>query len=102
MRGFEDTETRDNALAALGLVLVDAPPPTVFGVWQDNVFAFNVFRRLCGQWRTAGMGGLMALDYAALPFVLDLEGVPRARWAEVVDGVQAMETEALRLIRKDK
>lgn len=98
---MDDLENRDNALAAFGLVLEDAPEPQAFGVWPENVFAFNVYRRLCGQWRTTGMGGLMALDYGPLPFVLDIEGVPRQQWVEVVDGLQAMETEALRLIRKD-
>lgn len=71
------------------------------GIWLCNVAAFNVYTRLHKtQWRTAGMGGLIGLDYASLPFFLELERVPRADWPEVTDDLQTMEAEALVLMRK--
>lgn len=63
--------------------------------------AFNVYTRLHKtQWRVAGMGGVLGLDYASLPFFLDLEGVPQPERVVVVDMVQAMEAEALRIFRE--
>lgn len=69
------------------------------GIWPENVHAFNVYTRLRTQWRTGGMGGFIGLDYATLPFFLELEQVPRGAWAEATSGVQTMESEALRLLR---
>jgi hypothetical protein len=70
-----------------------------FGIWPDNVHPFNVYTRLTTQWRVGGMGGYLGLDYATLPFFLDLEAVPKADWPEVVTCIQMMEGEALRLLR---
>lgn len=62
--------------------------------------AFNVYARLHkSQWRVGGMGGVLGLDYTSLPFFLDLEGVPLPDRVQVVDMVQAMEAEALRIYR---
>jgi Phage related hypothetical protein (DUF1799) len=73
----------------------------VHGIWPENVSAFNVYGRLHGtQWRTGSMGGVVGLDYSPLSFFLELEQVPREAWPEVVSGVQAMEAEVVRLLRK--
>ncbi|EJL77359.1 Phage related hypothetical protein (DUF1799) [Polaromonas sp. CF318] len=87
----------------MGLKLEAPPAPHVHGIWPENVYAFNVFGRMRKtQWRVAGMGGLLGLDYTSLPFFLDLEGVPPSQRVEVVDMVQAMESEAMRLFDEAK
>jgi len=72
----------------------------VFGIWPENAPTLAVYTRLHTQWRVGGMGSLIGLDYATLPFFLELDAVPRPDWPEVVTGVQLMEAEALRLLRK--
>lgn len=57
------------AIAAFGLVLVDAPappPPPLCEVWAELWPAVQIFIDVRGQWR-AGPGGAYALDHAALP-----------------------------------
>lgn len=48
------------------------------------------------------MGGAVGLRYEALPFALQLHGVPAAEWGEVTDAVQVMEAETLRLWREQR
>lgn len=48
------------------------------------------------------MAGAIGLRYETLAFWLDLEQVPRSDWPAVVDGVQAMEAETLRLMRNTR
>jgi hypothetical protein len=84
----------------MGLKLEEPTAPQLFGIWPENVRPFNVFTRLHKtQWSVGGMGTLLGLNYTSLPFFLDLEGVPVADRLEVVDMVQAMECEALRIYR---
>ena len=59
----------------------------------------NVFIRMMRQW-AVGMAGPIGLRLEALPTALRLEGVPRADWPEVADGVAVMEVETLRLWRE--
>ncbi|MES2909884.1 MAG: DUF1799 domain-containing protein [Pseudomonadota bacterium] len=83
------------------LVEPEVTVPDELGIWPENVDAFNVYRRLySSQWVVAGMGGVIGLNYTSLHFFLELEGIPRDRWPEVVDGVQVMESAAGALLRK--
>jgi Phage related hypothetical protein (DUF1799) len=59
----------------------------------------QVFLAMQTQWRT-GMAGATGLDYAALPAVLRLTGLPRAQWPQVFDDLRAMEGEALAHFRE--
>lgn len=70
-------------------------------IWPDNVQAVNVFVAMSTQWRV-GMGGATGLDYAALPVVMRLAGVPPADRAEVFDAVRAMEEAALTTMRETR
>lgn len=98
---MEDTATVDQALAALGLKIANREPTLPFGIWPENVAVLNVYGRLHGtQWRTSATGAVIGLDYSPLAFFLELERVPRERWPSVVDGVQVMESEVMRLVRK--
>ena len=100
MHGCDDTQTQTQALAAFGLA-ADIAPPEPLGVWPDNWDALQVFYRCRTQWAT-GPGGVVGLRLEVLPFALRLHGVPRTQWPEVVDGVQALEAETLRLWTKEK
>lgn len=86
-------------LAAFGLTLDDLDDTV--GIYPDNDAAVDVFVALGTQWRV-GMGGPTGLDYAALPAVLRLRGVPRADWPDTFDCVRVMEAEALRVMHEGK
>ncbi len=51
------------------------------------------------QWR-AGAGGLIGLDYGALPVVMRFVGVKRDRWTDVFEGIRLMEATHLKLLRR--
>lgn len=48
------------------------------------------------------MSGPVGLRYEALPLALEVEGVARADWPEVLSGVQVLEAETLRLLREKR
>lgn len=99
IRGFDDVETTHQALAAFGLTPTEPPPPQHQDIYPDNLEAFNVFYRIKTQWNV-GMNGPVGLRMEAMPLALEIEGVPRERWPEVVTGLQVMEAETLRLVRE--
>ena len=70
-------------------------------VWPSNIETVNVFVAMATQWRVA-MGGCTGLDYNALPGVMRIEGVPRANWPEVFEGIRIMEDEALKTMRENR
>lgn len=55
-----------------------------------------LFTRLSTQWRV-GPGGLIGLDYGAIPVVLRLMAVPRGDWPALFDDLRTLEIETLRL-----
>ncbi len=67
---------------------------SVLDIWPENWTAVEVFSAMQTQWR-AGMGGVVGLDYTALPVVMDLIGTAANERAECFDGVRVMENEAL-------
>ena len=92
--------TSEAEAAAFGLTVEEASGPPV-EVWPDNLRAVNAFVGMSTQWRV-GMNGATGLDYGVVPTVLRLAGVPRAEWAEVFDGLRAMEDEALKTMRETR
>lgn len=101
MHGFDDVEATTSALAAFGLQPTTQPEPHHCEIWIENLFAFNVFYRLRNQW-SVGMNGAIGLRLEAYPLALQVEGVPPERHTEVIDGVQIMEEETLRLWRNKR
>lgn len=81
-----------------GLTLEEASAPPV-EVWPDNVDAINVFISMATQWRPS-FGGVIGLDYAALPAVLDLLEVTKKKRAAVFEDLRVMEDAALETIRE--
>jgi hypothetical protein len=94
--GQDDTEA---ALAAFGLQ-ADRPLAQSIEIWPEHEQAVSVFAAARTQWRMAPMGGVVGLDYGALPAVLEMMGVPRADWNEVFEQIRIMETEAVRVLNK--
>lgn len=68
-------------------------------VWPDNADALNVFIGMATQWRPS-FGGVIGLDYAALPAVLDMLEITRKKRAAVFDDLRVMEDAALEKIRE--
>lgn len=59
-----------------------------------------MFVAMSTQWRMAPMGGMIGLDYGAIPPVLTLLAVPRRAWADVFADLRVMEAEALQEVRR--
>lgn len=53
------------------------------------------------QWNT-GMNGPVGLRYESIPVALRQEQIPRDQWSDVIDGVQVMEQETLRIWREKR
>lgn len=70
-------------------------------IWPDNLAAVNVFVAMSTQWRSSGYGAT-GLDYAALPVVMRMAGVPLANRADVFDCIRILEDAALETMRKTK
>lgn len=66
-------------------------------VWPENLPVVGVFQAMETQWRV-GMEGATGLDYNALPTVLRLTRVPRAKWPDVFEDLRTMERAALKEI----
>lgn len=65
-------------------------------VWPENQQALDTFSAVLTQWRI-GIGGPTGLDYAVLPAVMELRGVPHADRGALFDSIRVMENEALRV-----
>lgn len=86
-------------MAAWGLTR-DESPQELVGIWPDNAASLNVFLAMGTQWRV-GPGGAIGLDYQTLPFVLRMEGVPRAHHRTVFSDLREMEAQALLALHAD-
>jgi hypothetical protein len=82
----------------LGLTVEEAMGPP-FEVWAENWDSVTAFDALGTQWRT-GAAGPTGLDYAAVPTVLRLSGVPRSKWGQVFGDIRLMEASALEVMQK--
>lgn len=83
-----------------GLTVEEASGPPV-EIWPDNITAVHTFIATTTQWRM-GPTGPVGLDYAILPTVLRLTGVPRTDWPDVFRDIRTLEDEALIIMRAMK
>lgn len=74
------------------------PEPDKCLVWPCHWPALDAFLGLQSQWKRAPFGGLIGLDYAAIPAFFQLRGIPRKQWPGLFDKIQAMEHAALPLM----
>lgn len=66
-------------------------------MYPENWEALKVFMAMATQWREVVGDRIVrrGLNYAALPAVLELTGVPKKRRAGVFEGLRTMERAAL-------
>ena len=67
-------------------------------VYPDNWPVVMIFRDMATQWRV-GPGGIVGLDYAALPVVTKIRGIKQREMGDMLDSIQIMESAAIELIR---
>jgi hypothetical protein len=97
---------RGDGEAAQGLAALGLPGELAghFGaqpvwVYPENWRAVRVFDALGTQWRV-GPAGPTGLDYAALPMVMDVHGVPQQHRHDVFEDVRVLESAALEELLK--
>jgi hypothetical protein len=70
------------------------------GIWPEHVQAVEVFAALLTQWRMGPMGGVVGLDYSAIPPTLDLLEVAREDRRELFEMLRVMENEAVKVLNE--
>lgn len=98
--GVEDTREQEKALAALGFRPEEPIKRPGLEVWEENWPAVRVFMSASTQWVRDFNGGLAGLRYESLPLMLEVEGVARDNWPQVVADVQVMERHCMTLAQK--
>ena len=68
-------------------------------VWPENWASWALFCRVSTQWRTAGMGSYIGLDYTPIFTVMDKDGLSGQAWHDAFDDLRAIEAAALEQIR---
>jgi hypothetical protein len=64
-------------------------------VWPENWRSVMLFIDIKSQWRVAGMGGCVGLDYNVLFKKLDRMELTRDEYDQIEDDVRVMEYEAM-------
>ena len=102
MQGQPDTEHVNEALAAFGLQPDQPPiPEEKCFIWPENVLPLQVIQYLQTQWHV-GINGRTGLRYEVLPQAMRALQVPRTQWPQLIDAVQVLELELLRLWREKR
>jgi len=70
-------------------------------LWPENWPAWLLFSEMRGQWRTAPMGGALALDYTPLFLRMQRLGLTDPEWEELYQDVRALEAAALEQMKKN-
>lgn len=82
------------AMEAVGLTEDDFPDEIV-EIWPESVQAYGLFHSLRTQWRSAGMAGVIGLDYNTLFHKMDRMKLTDEEYLDLEDDVRLMEAEAL-------
>lgn len=86
-------------VSGFGLTLADYPDE-VIDIWPDHLHAFSLFNAMSTQWRVAAGGGVVGLDYNAIPAVMHVLGIPRSERAAVFTSLRVFESVALSHLNK--
>lgn len=89
-------------MAAFGLRPEDYPDNGDVECWDENLHAMNALIAMSTQWRIGPSGYPTGLDYAALPAVLRLAGIPRCAWPDTFEALRVMESEAMTVMNEDR
>lgn len=85
----------------LGIELPEQPAPSDdYEVLPENWEAVQMFLRCQTQWRTAGMGGVLGLDYGPVAWLLRLYRVKDQR--AVLEDLQTMEAAVLEALAEKR
>lgn len=81
-------------------MVTELPPAESPRVWPENDEPVRVFGDMLTSWNVGPSGRVIGLRYEALPIMLRINGVPRARHRETLDAIKVLEDAALRLLNK--
>jgi hypothetical protein len=70
-------------------------------VWPENATTADLFIAMHTQWRTSAYG-MVGLDYAVLPVVMDFSGIPAADRSTIFHSIRVMEMHYLSELRAKK
>lgn len=74
-------------------------PP--FSLLPESAPSVALFMAVATQWRT-GPGGVIGLDYGTVFALLDRRGVAHDDQLDLLENIQAMESEVLRVVHGNK
>ncbi len=72
-------------------------PQEATALWPENETTVVLFEAMLSQWRASG-AGLIGLDYAVLPVVARLPGLPPRALRAAFGGLREMESQALEIL----
>ncbi len=64
-------------------------------VWPENWQSWSLFVQVSTQWRSAGMGGYIGLDYGPLFTLMDRHGLQGHEWHHTFEDIRVIESTAL-------
>jgi hypothetical protein len=70
-----------------------------FEILEENWEVVHLFLRLYSQWNYS-QGVTIGLNYQSIEFILKVEKIDSCQWRDLMDGIQIMEAEALRVYRE--
>lgn len=73
---------------------------TDFELWDDNLQSLLIFIDCATQWRSAGMGGIIGLDYNAVDVVFKYQSIKPKKQYQLFKDIQACERVALDYFNK--
>jgi hypothetical protein len=94
--GSDDSQLKADA-EGFGIP-VDAKPSEECVVWEENWDAVTIFLLVDTQWRVAGMGVYMGLDYGVVFNMMELYSISDRQGT--LEGLRVIEREALALLNK--
>lgn len=98
MKGCDNTEEQERALAALGLKPETPLQQDRLDLWPEHMAAVRLFDAAGTQWNVAPRG-IVGLRYEALPVLREALAIPAQDWEQVFADLQVLEQEALRIWR---
>ena len=82
-------------------LLPTASAAAAFALWPENETAFRLWCSLQTQWRV-GPAGLIGLDYAVIPAVMELQGIQPEQRSTLFADMRQCEAVALDVFYQEK
>lgn len=71
-------------------------------VWPENWPVWRLFQEMCTQWRSAGMGRIVGLDYGPIFTRLERMKLDDSDYERMFGDIQHIEQEALRCMSNNE